>query len=250
MASFFEGLLNFISWVLNGLFRAEARQDPSLAAWASEDLSAAAFTDTPIGPSPQMPARPLWEQAQSQVAGLQKIDPDFSDIAFVAQASKEYMAVFAAEGAMNVDSISGIVTPDFLQRLRKRIEDWNGSGYRRVTKDLKLDGGTVFKVAIEGDTQDITVRFVGSAVRYTQDLASGTAVEGSMQPESFTEFVGFERPAGSTTPKPVAAGGPSHCPACGAPATEGSVYCSFCGTPLAGTGGNWRLDKISLSAYT
>jgi predicted lipid-binding transport protein (Tim44 family) len=242
-------VFDFVGWLLSAMFRAtEARSETDVATWMSSDVGAVDLMDVPPASAP--PARPLWEQAQAQIAALQKIDPDFSEVAFIAQASKEYMAAFAAEGAMNVDSAAAILTPNFRDQLEGRITGWRAAGYRRVAKDLKLDGGTVFKVSIDGDKQRLMVRFVGTAVRYTEDMATGSAADGSTQPESFTEFVSFDRPAGSTTPKPVAAGGPAHCPACGAPATQGTIYCSFCGTPITGTGGIWLLSRISVSAYT
>ena len=244
------GLFDAAAATLNAIFKAETRQNPELAVWTDDGTGALGLIDSPSAGAVAMPARPLWEQAQTQVEALQQIDPDFNQVAFVTQASKEYMSVFAAEGAMTADKVSAVVTPDFLDQFQRRIADWNASGYRRVAKDLKLDGGTIFKVAIDGDAQRITIRFVGSAVRYTQDAATDAAVDGTKQAASFTEFATFVRPAGSTTPKPVAVSGVTHCPACGAPAQNGAVYCDYCGTPLSGTGGTWLLDRLSASAYT
>jgi hypothetical protein len=94
------------------------------------------------------------------------------------------------------------------------------------------------------------VRFTGGARRFLRDVTTGMVAEGSAQLESFTEFAIFVRPAGSTTPKTAASGGPIHCPSCGAPVDAGAMMCSFCGAALTGTGGAWLLDKVSVSAYT
>jgi hypothetical protein len=243
------GLMDFVSGVLNVSFQLEASQNPSLRVWTEDDLGAIGAVGSPL-PNPPQPVKPLWEQAQSQIASLKTIDPDFSEVAFLEQASKAYIAVCDAQSTMSADAAGSRVTPSYLNGLRAQIAQWNSSGMRRVCKDLKLDGGTMFKVSVDGDRQVITARFTGEATRFTQDVATGAAVDGSMQPESFTEFVSFVRPAGATTPKAVGAGAPAHCPACGAPATAGAIYCSFCGTPLTGTGGVWLLDHISVSAYT
>jgi len=244
------GLLDFVSGVINVVFRAEASQNSALRVWTDDDLGAIGAVGSPLPNATPQPVKPLWEQAQNQIASLQKIDPDFSEVAFLEQASKAYMAVADAQSTMSADSATSRVTPAYLDELRARVAEWNASGVRRICKDLKLDGGTMFKVAIDGDRQVITVRFTGEATRFTQDVATGAAVDGSMQPESFTEFVTFVRPAGATTPKAVGAGAPAHCPACGAPANPGAIYCSFCDTPLTGTGAVWLLDHISVSAYT
>jgi predicted lipid-binding transport protein (Tim44 family) len=243
------GILDFVSNALNAIFRMEASQNPSLRAWTGDDFvgaGAPALADGADAPA----ARPLWEQAQTEIAALQKIDPNFSDVAFLSQASRCYTNVLDAEGAMNADAVAKDVTPEFLARLRQQLATWAAGGLRRVAKDLKLDGGSIYKISVDGNAQCITVRFTGAAVRCTEDSSTGAALEGSLQSESFTEYATYQRPAGSTTPQPVAAGAPAHCPACGAPAEAGSIYCTFCGTPLTGTGGTWRLDRISQSAYT
>ncbi|HLW38664.1 MAG TPA: TIM44-like domain-containing protein [Candidatus Eremiobacteraceae bacterium] len=202
---------------------------------------------TDLGPTP---APPLWVQAKAQLETLQKADPDFLEATFLAQASKTFAAVLAAEGVMDASAIAALVTPGYLQHFQARIDDWKGGGFTRVVSDLSLDSPTTFKVSIGGDTQAITVRFTGSVKRFTREDMTNIVSDGSAQAASFTEFATFVRPAGSTTPKTVALAGALHCPSCGAPVADGALKCTFCGATVSGSGGSWLLDKTSASAYT
>jgi hypothetical protein len=105
----------------------------------------------------------------------------------------------------------------------------------------KLDTPTLMKVSVDGMQQQLTVRFTG--------LATAAGADAS-QAQTFTEFATFVRPAGSTTPKTVATGAPAKCPGCGAPTPPGALTCPYCNSPLTGTGGDWKLDHLSASAYT
>jgi|GEM_PF-1853099 len=195
-------------------------------------------------------APPMWVQAKQQLESLQKADPNFLETGFLAQASKTFSAMLAAEGAMTAASLSGLVTPNFLQQFQDRIDHWKNSGFTRVVSDVTLDNPTTFKVSIRGDSQAITVRFTGSAKRFTREDMTNVVTDGSAQNESFTEFATFVRPAGSSTPKSTATAGPLHCPSCGAPVADGTLKCTFCGATVSGSGGNWLLDRTSSSAYT
>jgi len=201
-------------------------------------------------PSPSLPMRSMADRAQEQIAGLQKIDPDFSDVQFLGQAATIYGAALAAECSMNVDALASIATPALIASFKTRLTTLSGAGLACVVKDIKLLGTTIFKISMDGTRQSIVVRFVGTGVRATQDSASGAAVDGSLTSNSFTEFATFVRPAGTTTPKAAAAGGAINCPSCGAPTVAGAATCPFCGTQLTGTGSVWLLDHLSFSAYT
>jgi hypothetical protein len=195
-------------------------------------------------------APPMWVQAKTDLQSLQKADPNFLESTFLTEVTKTYSAVLAAEGTMNADAIASVVTPAFLDRSKQRIAGWHDAGYTRTVSDVDLDAPTTFKVNIGGDTQCITVRFTGSAKRFTKDDMTNLVTEGSAQAESFTEFATFTRPSGSTTPKSVGTGGALHCPSCGAPADAGALKCPYCGAPISGSGGTWLLDHLSVSAYT
>ena len=150
---------------------------------------------------------------------------------------------------MDASSVSDVVTPAYAASLAKRIEDWKNEGFRRVVSGLKLDGTTLYKVSLDGVSQSLVVRMAGSGVRFTQDTASGSAAQGTVQSETFIEFATFVRPAGAVTPKTAQLGGATHCPSCGAPAPMSATKCEFCGTPLTASSAPWLLDHISQSAY-
>lgn len=215
-----------------------------------DDLASQILTDPPLGQASTIAAPPMWVQAKTQLEGLQKADPNFREPDFLSQAAKTYSAALAAEGAMDAAPITGLVTPAFLATLQHRIEAWRSGGFTRTVSDVNLDPPATLRVTIGGEQEAITVRFTGSAKRFTKEDMTNLVTEGSVQADSFTEFATFVRPAGSTTPKSVADGAPTHCPSCGAPVDNGSLRCAFCGAPLTGTGGTWLLDKLSASAYT
>jgi predicted lipid-binding transport protein (Tim44 family) len=191
----------------------------------------------------------MWAKAQQQVDSLKQIDPDFNQIAFLDYAAKAWSQAQTAEGAMDASGATDVVTPAYAASLKSRIDDWKNQGFRRVISGLKLDGTTLYKVSLDGVSQALVVRMSGSGIRYTQDTASGTAQDGSMQSDTFTEFATFVRPSGSVTPKTSALGGPTHCPSCGAPAPASATVCPFCNTPLTPSGAPWLLDHVSQSAY-
>ncbi len=196
------------------------------------------------------PLPPMWVQAKAQIESLRKGDPNFSESAFLTQAARSYAAALAAEGAMNADGLASLATPDFLRRFQTRLSGWRGAGFTRVVSDVKLDAPTTLKVASGGQFQSITVRFTGTARRFTREDMTNIVVDGAAEPESFSEFATFVRAAGSSTPLTPAGGGNVHCPSCGAPLEEGAAHCAFCGATASGTGGTWLLDRISASAYT
>lgn len=205
----------------------------------------------PLSPTAaQQPPVSMADRAHQQIAALQQVDPDFNELQFLGQAATQYGAALAAESTMNPQAFEGIATPNFIAWFGQRVTDWKNAGLVCVVKDIKMSGSTIIKVTIDATVQSVMVRFTGSGVRAVQDAASGAAVQGSLQSDSFTEFGTFVRPAGTTTPKAAAAGGATHCPSCGAPTVAGAATCPFCGTALTGTGSTWLLDKLSVSAYT
>jgi hypothetical protein len=203
---------------------------------------------SPLGPD--LTAQPMWQKARQQIEDLQKIDPDFNQVSFLSSAASAYTQALAAEGSMDPSGARNVTTPAYAAHLAQRIEGWKNQGLRRVVKDTKLDGTTLFKVSLDGVSQSLVVRVSGSGIRYTQDTATGVAADGSFQNESFTEFATLVRPAGAVTPKTVQLGGPTHCPSCGAPAPASATICPFCNTPLTPGGVPWLLDHVSQSAYT
>ena len=247
LGDFWSELFGSVGALLNGLTRNGDREfvfvDRDDSTMTSSDLLTTQTPSTPAAP-------PMWVQARAQLDTLQKADPAFLESSFLTQAAKAYAAALAAEGAMNADAASGNVTDAFLGALAGRIAAWRTAGCTRTVSDVHLDAPTILKVTIGGATQSITVRFTGSALRCTKDDMTNLVTEGSAQPQSFTEFATFTRPAGSTTPQATANGASLHCPSCGAPAENGALKCAYCGAALSGTGGTWLLDHTSASAYT
>jgi predicted lipid-binding transport protein (Tim44 family) len=206
--------------------------------------------DASVASAAGVATQPMWAKAQQQIDSLKQIDPDFNQIAFLDFAAKAWTQAQTAEGAMDASGATDVVTPAYATNLKTHIDDWKNQGFRRVISGLKLDGTTLYKVSLDGVSQSLVVRMAGSGIRYTQDTASGTAEDGSMQSETFTEFATFVRPAGTVTPKTAALGGQTHCPSCGAPAPATATVCPFCNTPLTPGGSPWLLDHVSQSAYT
>jgi predicted lipid-binding transport protein (Tim44 family) len=240
------GLLNFIAWLINGNSSATVR------AWTSDsiDIPPDAFGDATATATPEAPSTPMWQQAKAQIASLSTIDPDFSEVAFLEQATSIYLAALLAENDMNPSGLGDRATAHFVDQLTQCVTQWQSAGLVRHVSDVKLDSPMTFKVSVDGLQQLITVRFSGQALRYTADDSNCVVTDGSKQPALFTEFAVFVRPAGTTTPKAVGAGAPAHCPSCGAPVDPGVAVCPYCNTPLTGTGSNWQIDRLSASPYT
>lgn len=191
----------------------------------------------------------MWRQAQAQIAVLQKVDPYFNEIGFLGEAGKTYKTALVAEGAMSPDMAASAASRHFRDHLIKRVSDWRAQSAVRHLSDVEFNSSVIFKIFVDGLHQFIMVRFTGTWFRYTASASSHAVIEGSKMAERFIEFATFVRPAGTTTPKSIAAGAPIHCPGCGAPVQPGSVVCPFCVTPLTGTGGTWLLDKVSETPY-
>jgi predicted lipid-binding transport protein (Tim44 family) len=241
---FFGSALSFVGTVLNTLFRAQ-----NARLWRSEAMdvdSMPMITEATVGP----PQPSMQQRAHDDIAVLARMDPDFNELQFLAQASVQYQAYLAADAAMTTDPLSSIATTEFIESFRQRVARRSDAGMARVVRDMKILASAVLKVSLDGTRQAIVVRFSSAGIRYTKDADTGTVTEGTAQSDSFTEFATFVRPAGTSTPKSAAAGGTIHCPSCGAPATAGASKCAFCGTNITGTGGTWLLDRISESAYT
>lgn len=215
-----------------------------------DDAAAGLLTNPPVSQTTTTSSSPMWVQAKAQLEDLQKADPNFLESDFLAQASKTYGVVLAAEGAMDAGQIAPLVSASFLQCFQERIDQWHSGGFTRTVAQVELDPPVTLRVAIGGEQEAITLRFTGAAARFTKEDMTNLVTEGRAQPDSFTEFATFVRPAGSTTPQSTATGAPSHCPSCGAPVESGALKCTFCGAPLTGSGGTWLLDHLSASAYT
>ena len=250
--------MGFIYSLINFLFfngRLGERSDSLTAMFTNDSITTFGMTDT--SQMPQMPIAPDFStdaaahasQVQTQIGALQKIDPDFNEVAFLSVAAQGYMKALQAEGAMSADDAKDVVTQSYHDRLATQIVEWQAQGYTRVISDLKVDGTKIFKVAVDGSSQALTVRVTGTGVRCTKDESSGVVSDGSSANVTFTEYATFVRPAGSVTPKTTDLGGAAHCPSCGAPAPASATVCPFCSTPLTPSGAAWLLDKISQSAY-
>ena len=187
-----------------------------------------AMAATPMSADPAAAdavAKPMWQQAKDQVASLQRIDPDFSDVAFLEQATQTYQKALTAENDMNSAELGSACTQNFADSLDQCVSQWKSAGIISKVTDVKLDPPTLFKLTVDGTMQQIMVRFTGQAARYKADATTGLVSEGSNQPAYFAEFATFVRPAGTTTPKSTAAGAPAHCPGCGAPVEPGTAVC-------------------------
>ncbi len=247
MGQFWAALLGGAIALISALMR--GRKSGSLIASTDFDPTGdLAMSMGGVQPAAALP--PMWVQAKAQIESLRKSDPNFSESAFLTQAARLYAAALTAEGAMNADALGALATPHFLTSFRTRLSGWTNAGFTRVVSDLKLDPPLTFKVASGASFQSITVRFTGTARRFTREDTTNVIVDGAAEPESFSEFATFVRAAGSTTPPPIGTGGNVHCPSCGAPLQEGASRCAFCGAAALGTGGTWLLDRISASAYT
>jgi len=245
-------LLEIIGLIIVAIFRfATERSSDGQRTWVFQDP---AQLDPEFVPTAQVwtaaPPQSIQQRVHDEVAALQQIDPDFNELQFLAQATGLYQTYLGCDAEMDADGMAAIATPQCVAGYRTCVEKWKNAGLRRVVHDMKTVGSAIIKVMLDGTRQAIVVRLISSGVRFTQDIDTGVATDGTAQSDSFTEFVTFVRPAGTSTPKSVAAGGTVHCPSCGAPATAGAVKCAFCGTSITGTGGTWLLDKISESAYT
>jgi predicted lipid-binding transport protein (Tim44 family) len=243
-------MFDFISFLING------GPTRTITAWTSDDISPEAFAAAQAGAAAQdatasaPAAKPMWQQAKDQVAALKQVDPDFSETAFLEQAAQTFQTALAAEGDMNPAEAGDAATQAFRDDLAQRIAAWQSAGLVRHVTDVKIDPPMIFKAAVDGTQQQIMVRFTGSAVRYAAAAIGGSPTDAGHAPESFSLFATFVRPAGTTTPKSVNAGGPSYCPGCGAPMEPGAGVCPYCKTPLTATSATWQLDQIGASPYT
>jgi len=250
-SDFMGDIFRFVGNVLNLLFRLETQSNTRMTIWTSDSLSGDAMMTTPLPiDTSTMPQPTGTQRTHDEIATLQQIDPDFNEIEFLEMATAQYNAYVAADGAMDPDALAAVATPSFVDCHRKEIADWQAAGMRRVVRDMTTTGSAIIKVSVDGTRQAVLVRFSASGVRFTQDADSGVATEGSAASQTFSDFVTFVRPPGTTTPKSAGTGGATHCPSCGAPTTSGAAKCPFCGTQLTGTGGTWLLDHVSASAYT
>lgn len=253
--------MGFLSDLLGAVVRTLLSPSSGMRILDSDDPGSVDLSTVLIGqPAPVSPAPvdatvtaqpPTAQQKVRQaIASLQTIDPDFSDLQFLAQATAQFGSYLAAENAMDAARLEGIATPSFVDRFRQQLADWQSQGIVAVASGIAFADPSLIKVSLDGTQQSIQVRFTGSGVRCHKDGASGAAIDGSLQPGTFTEFATFVRPAGATTPKTAAAGAAIHCPSCGAPVDQGSSVCRYCGSQITGSGGSWLLDHTSVSAYT
>lgn len=250
-SDFMGSVFRFVGGVLNLLFRLETQNNPRMTIWTSDSVSGDAMATAPLPIDVATLPQPTGTQrAHDEIATLHQIDPDFNEIAFLEMATAQYNAYVAADAAMDPDALAAVATPSFVDAYRRQAADWSAGGLRRVVHGMTMLGSAIIKVMVDGTRQAVVVRFTTSGVRFTQDVDSGVATEGSASPQTFSDFVTFVRPPGTTTPKSAGTGGATHCPSCGAPTTAGAAKCPFCGTQLTGTGGTWLLDHVSASAYT
>jgi len=250
-SDFMGDIFRFVGAVLNMLFKLDAQSNPRMTIWTSDSLSGDAMMTTPLPIDVSAMPQPTGTQrTHDEIATLQQIDPDFNEMEFLAMGNAQYNAYVAADGAMDPDALAAVATPSFVDVYRKEVADWRAAGMRRVVRGMTTTGSAIIKVSVDGTRQAVIVRFSASGVRFTQDADSGVATEGSAASQTFSDFVTFVRPPGTTTPKSAGTGGATHCPSCGAPTTSGAAKCPFCGTQLTGTGGTWLLDHVSASAYT
>lgn len=191
---------------------------------------------------------PMWEGIDEMNA-LQAIDPQFNEIAFLAQAAQIYQAALSAEAALDIEKVSAITTVRFRDCVAAGASKRRAQGLMEHVSGVEFKPSKIIRVAVAGTQQLIIVRLSGTWVRYIANASTCILTEGSTQPQPFTEFATFARPAGTTTPKPIGAGSPTHCAGCGAPTRPGTVICPFCSTPLTGTGGTWLLDSVSATPY-
>ena len=237
-----------MAFIVNVIIRMAFAAAAILLAWRTVKLGVTDDSAVAFPPSKDDILSPMFA-ARDDVSGLKAIDPNFSDIEFLAQAAQTYQASLSAQAAMDIDSVSAITTKRFRDCLAAVVSDARVRGLMEHVSDVVFNPSKIVRVSVAGTQHVIVVRLNGTWVRYTANASTCILIEGSTQPQAFTEFATFVRPAGTTTPKPIGAGAPAHCPGCGAPTRPGTVICPFCSTPLTGTGGTWLLDSVSASPY-
>jgi predicted lipid-binding transport protein (Tim44 family) len=215
--------------------------NPAGEAWntAFEDQPSAAGPTIVVGGAPVADAQVV----AAGIAAIKQRDPNFDEAAFLDRAQTAFFKVQQAWQARNQDLARDVMSAALYERHKMQTDQLIARHRVDVLENIVIGHATIVAVTPGTAYDSIVVAFSASMSDYTIDEQTKQIVEGSREPQTFTELWTFIRRADAKTnvaQTQLAA----TCPSCGAPLELVDGKCSYCGAYVRTSSSDWVVDQI------
>lgn len=178
-------------------------------------------------------------------AKIRERDPGFSAEALAQRCAGAFPGIQDAWSAQNMTAVRHFISDGIYERFQIQIEMQKSSYIRNVMTAVSVSSARVVSIRSDAFFDTAHVLFTASATDYTEDTRSGKRVQGSTQPETFSEVWSFlRRPGATTLAKPGLLEG--HCPNCATPLQiSDAVQCPSCQALVNSGEYDWVLSEIT-----
>jgi len=179
------------------------------------------------------------------LTALQQKDPGFNESAFISRTQKAFKIIQQAWTDRNLDNAQAFMSDGIFEQFSIQLAEMREKGI--IDHMEKLEIQSAFPVHFETDKNFdvIHLRIDARAVNYRKNEKTGSIINGSTMPESFSEVWSFMRkPGAKTQNKPGLLEG--QCPSCGNPVKIGRLSkCDVCNALLRSGEFDWVLTSIT-----
>jgi len=184
------------------------------------------------------------DQLAAGLAEIQQRDPAFELDAFFDKVSTAFVKIQDAWSTQNMVPVRHFVSDGVFERFSLQLDMMKQCQLKNIMQNVEIIRAEVASVESDSTFDAINVKVIASAADYSVDLENNRMVDGSTEPEHFTEFWTFLRRPGAKTV--------SHnlvdncCPNCGAPLDiVDKVECPSCHAVVNSGDYDWVLTEIT-----
>lgn len=177
------------------------------------------------------------------IAAIKQHDPNFDEAAFLDRAQTAFFTIQQAWQARNQDLARDVMSAALYERHKMQTDQLIARHRVDVLENIVIGHAKIVAVTPGTAYESIVVAFSASMSDYTIDEQTKQIVEGSREPQTFTELWTFIRRADAKTnvaQTQLAA----TCPSCGAPLELVDGKCSYCGAYVRTSSSEWVVDQI------
>ncbi len=179
-----------------------------------------------------------------ELAKIQERDPEFDADAFLGKVSTAFLKIQDAWSSQNMVPVRHFVSDGVFERFSLQLDMMKQCILKNMMQDVQVIHADIVSVESDSTFDSINVKIFASAVDYSVDLENNQMVDGSSEPDYFTEFWTFLRRPGAKTV--------SHnlvdncCPNCGALLDiVDKVECPSCNAVVNSGDYDWVLTEIT-----
>lgn len=129
---------------------------------------------------------------------IRQMDPSFREEEFLQGAQEAFIMLQTAHAKGEIEKVDFLLDSALLEDFLRLQKEAEARGEKHAFEQLEILSATIVEAVQQSGTDSITVEFTFSVIDFTCDK-NGRIIDGSMDPEQFTEYWRFMRNIGDDT---------------------------------------------------